>query len=458
MYVHHKALGILFTLIIIAGLVGCSATSKGLEYQYKSDGGQLTIGNVVSYPAARFIVFSDPHIYSPELGMESKALDEYLLEDRKLLRESAEILESLVATIKDETADYVIVSGDLTKDGERVCHELCASYLRQIEADGKPVYVVPGNHDILNPEAFRYSGDTAVRVSNITPEEFSEIYREFGYSDAIYRDSNSLSYVVEPQAGLWLLALDSCCYKENPKRDKAVTDGAFSNDTLLWIESMLIEAAEKQKAVMVTMHHGVTEHYTGQEKYFGDYVVDDYLEISRLFAAYNVRLVFTGHYHAQDITMVRFAGENNFLLDIETGSLVTYPCPYRVMEITAQQKLAIRSGCVTSIKSYPTGFEEYAHKYVKSGLVSIAAQTIEDYGVEAESAEKLAEQVGTAFMAHYAGDEKLSPGQIIITSKGTGLMGWFVVFVRKGMVKGLWYDLYPPDNNITIDLITGQQY
>jgi hypothetical protein len=34
-------------------------------------------------------------------------------------------------------------------------------------------------------------------------------------------------------------------------------------------------------------------------------------------------------------------------------------------------------------------------------------------------------------------------------------MGWVVVTYRKGLLKGLWFDLEPPDNNITIDLKTG---
>ena len=454
----YKILGILLSALLIASLIACSATSKGLEFRYKNDKyvASLLTEEPPVYPVANFIVFSDPHIFSPELGMEGAALDEYLSEDRKLLRESTKILESLIETIKKETADFVIIPGDLTKDGERICHELCASYLSQIEASGKQVYVVPGNHDILNPRANSFNSDTTTPVPSIIPDEFSQIYQAFGFDEALYQDTASLSYVAEPQDGLWLLALDACRYKENPGKDEAVTDGAFSVETLNWVERMLIEATQQRKAVMVMMHHGVVEHYKGQEKYFGEYIVDDYLEISQLFAAYNVRLVFTGHYHAQDITMVRFPGENNFLLDIETGSLVTYPCPYRLVAVTKTQKLVIRSGRVTAIAGYPTGFQDYAWNYCESGIASIAARAIEDYGVKSDAAEVLAKQVGAAFLAHYAGDEKLSAGQSAISSKGTGFRGWIVVFSRKGLVKELWHDLSPPDNNVTIDLKTGQ--
>lgn len=53
------------------------------------------------------------------------------------------------------------------------------------------------------------------------------------------------------------------------------------------------------------LHHGIVEHYKGQEKNYGEYVVDDFHAVSRLLAMYNVRFVLTGHYHAQGITVVR---------------------------------------------------------------------------------------------------------------------------------------------------------
>lgn len=455
----YKTLGVLLGIILTASLLACTTTSEAMEFRYKSDRfvSSLIAEEATTYPSAKFIVFSDPHIFSTVLGTEGAALDEYLSEDRKLLRESERILKSMVETIKQEKADFVIIPGDLTKDGEQICHKLFASYLKQIEDSGKRVYVVPGNHDILNPHAFSYEGGTATPVPSVTPEEFVQIYQAFGFNEALYRDSNSLSYVVEPKPGLWLLALDACRYKENVGQEEPVTDGAFITETLVWIEQMLIKATQQQKAIMVMMHHDVAEHYKGQEKYFGEYIVDNYVEVSRLFATYHVRMVFTGHYHAQDITMVRFPGENKYLLDIETGSLVTYPCPYRMIEITQAQQLNISSGCVIAIEGYPAGFQDYARNYIRDGLINIAAKAIEDYGVEKESAEKLAKQVSEAFLAHYAGDERLPEGQAAISSAGTGLKGWLVVFARKGMVKGLWRDLSPPDNNVVIDLKTGEQ-
>ncbi|MBN2463421.1 MAG: metallophosphoesterase [Dehalococcoidia bacterium] len=444
-------------LLVLISVVAClSGREVEPRFNYESDAALRTLLEAApDYPETSFIVFSDPHTYDPVLGTEGQAFEDYLTDDRKLLRESTEIMEAAVAAIINEEAGLVFVPGDLTKDGERVSHELVAGYLSQLEAGGKQVYVVPGNHDVKNGHSFRYIGDKTERVPNITPAEFAQIYDEFGYKEALYRDPASLSYVAEPQAGLWLFALDSCLYLGNVEDEEPITDGKFSAATLEWIEEMLEKAARENKAVIVMMHHGIVEHYVGQEKNFGEYVLDDYPAVSKLLAMYNARLVFTGHYHAQDITVARWSETNKFVYDIETGSLVTYPAPYRIVSIDAAQKAAVQTRNVESISSHPDDFQEYARAYVQSGIKGIATRTIMGYKVDQAEAEKLAEEVAQAFLAHYAGDEYLPPGQEVMQTKGLSIPGRVVVIFRKDLVIGLWNDLEPPDNNVTIDLKTG---
>lgn len=72
----------------------------------------------------------------------------------------------------------------------------------------------------------------------------------------------------------------------------------------------------------------------------------------------------------------------------------------------------------------------------------------------AAEADKLGRQVAPAFVAHYAGDEKLTAGQEAIQTKGLSLRGWLVVTYRRDLVHGLWQDLEPPDNNV--DLAAGE--
>jgi 3',5'-cyclic AMP phosphodiesterase CpdA len=443
-------------LMILAAALSFSCA--GVDYRPSSDAGTtaLLAQPAASFPPARFAVISDPHLYDKGLGIEGKAFEEYLADDRKLIVESEELLVAAVERVKTLGVQFLLVSGDLTKDGERQDHELLARYLGTLKDAGIPSFVIPGNHDILNPRAYGYSVAGAKKVPNVTAEEFAGIYKDFGYGSALFRDASSLSYVAEPAPGIWLLALDSCQYADNPKRKESQTDGRFGASTVTWIEDVLARAARGGIPVIAMMHHGVLEHYTGQVQYYGQYVVKDWEAFSSLLASYRVRLVFTGHYHAQDIT-VRTWSDGRFLYDSETGSLVTAPNPVRTVTIDGNQRLSIESSFITELPSFTAAgkdFHEYAETYLHSGISGIAIKTMKGLGVPAAEAEKLAPQVADAFAAHYNGDEKFL-GVETLPSKGLSFMGGIVVANKRGLVDGLWKDLPPTDNAVSVDLRTG---
>jgi len=447
---------IAFMVIFMLSLVACAPAPAPPVFKYESDAVlRQQLANAPAYPEASFIVISDLHIFDSSLGTSGKAFEAYIIDDRKLVREGPEILESAIAQIKDLKDNIVLVPGDMTKDGEKSSHELAAGYLAQLKAAGKKVYVVPGNHDIKNGHSYKYVGDGVERVPNITAEQFTQIYADYGYKDALQRDTDSISYVAEPQPGLWLLALDANLYKENLEDKASVTDGKFSPQTLAWIETVLGQAAKENKAVIVMMHHGVMEHYIGQQKNYGEYIVDDYEQVAKLFANYNARMVFTGHFHAQDITEKKFAANGKYVFDIETGSLVTYPCPIRVVTIGKDQVATSREERVTSIKSHPTDFPAYARQYLLEGMTVYIAKILQGYKVDLPESEKIAKEIVLGYAAHLAGDEQLAPGQTMVTETGLSPLAWAVVQYRKDMIIGLWTDLPPADNNIALNLKDG---
>ena len=80
----------------------------------------------------KIAIISDLHVMAPELLVnEGSAFEEYLTRDRKMLRESTEILRTLVDNILEEKPQLTLVTGDLTKDGERASHLLGACRPRQ---------------------------------------------------------------------------------------------------------------------------------------------------------------------------------------------------------------------------------------------------------------------------------------------------------------------------------------
>jgi len=452
--VFSRVIQLSICLIVILGLLACAQPKVG--FKYESDAAlQKLLVQAPDYPEVGLIIISDLHIMDSSLGTTGKAFEAYLAKDRKLLKESPEILASAITTIKNLKNDIILVPGDLSKDGEKASHMLAAGYLAELKAAGKKVYVVPGNHDILNGHSYKYVGDVVERVPNITPDQFVQIYADYGFKDALQRDPDSLSYVVEPQPGLWLLALDANHYRENIEDKESVTDGKFNPQTLAWIEKMLGQAAKENKSVIVMMHHGIMEHYVGQQKNYGEYIVDDYEEVAKMLANYNVRLVFTGHYHAQDITEKKYTDNGKYIFDIETGSLVTYPCPIRVVNIDKDQIATIKQERVTSIASHPENFPQYAKQYLMDGIAGIATNTLQGYKIERPEAEKIAKEIAVGFGAHYGGDEQLETGQVMVTETGLSPLAWAVIQYRKDLIIGLWKDLPPPDNNVILNLKDG---
>jgi predicted phosphodiesterase len=400
---------------------------------------------------AHFMVFSDPHYYDPSLGTEGSAFQQYLDQDRKLLKESRELIHEAIEIISGTEASFVIIPGDLTKDGTLISHTEFAKLISEIENLGKPVYVVPGNHDISNGESNSYIGDEVITVENVSPEEFKSIYGRFGYDEAIHSDTASLSYVVEPAKGLWLLGLDACLYKNNLPGHHPNTDGAFSPETMDWIESIAELADKNGKKMIAFMHHGVLEHYKGQERFYGEYIVDDYKKVSKRFAELGINLVFTGHYHAQDITMQQWKN-GDFIFDIQTGSLVTYPTPVR--EILIQNSLMkVQSHFIEKTTGHPENFTAFSREYVHSGIAGIAENTLISYKLKPEDANRLSGQIADAFVAHYQGDEVV-PDKYLDVS-GINLWGRIIILVKRKLIVGLYNDLIPEDNHVVIDLENG---
>ncbi len=439
------------TSFVVLGLLACllSCTTPAGRFEPSADLRRLQQVRC-PYPAARFAVFSDPHLYDSRFGVSGRTFQEYIAKDRKLLAESEELLDAVVARIGDLSLDFVLVCGDLTKDGELASHRLVAEKLSRLTAAGKPVFVIPGNHDIANAEALRYDADGNQPVPTVSAAGFVEIYRPFGYGAALERDPDSLSYVAEPVPGLRLLALDSCRWREQGERGDPITGGAIRPSTRRWIQRVLIDAKRQGKAVITAMHHGVLEHYPHNQKFYGRYLVDDHAWMADMLSAHGVKLVFTGHFHAQDVTAAAFADPERTLYDIETGSTVTAPCPYRIVTIGADQKAVVESRLIDAIASRPAGFQAFAADYVYNGTIRLADDTLRKYRVDRADRDRLNPQIARAYATHLAGDE-VRPETVLQTA-GLGLWTRVVAWTQRDLIEGWYTDLPPADNNLVIDL------
>ena len=307
------------------------------------------------------IVMSDIHVMAPQL-LEKKgtAYENYLNQDPKLLEYSGEVLECLVEKTQERNPDLVIIPGDLTKDGELLSHQLVVNILGKLRSAGIPVIVVPGNHDIDNPEGYYFNGDNTRPAERTSPEQFKALYADFGYNQAYAKDPASLSFVCEPLKGLVLLCIDTNKYEENKYIDKGdeknynQTAGRIRPATLTWMLAEADKARALGKQVVLVQHHNIVQHHDAQSTLQSDYIIADYENVSKQLMEHGIHMAFTGHTHLQDIAQYRTAdkAQTDSLVDVATGSVISYPNPWRTIKVNNEfTEWQINTEYVTSIPS-----------------------------------------------------------------------------------------------------------
>lgn len=246
---------------------------------------------------------------------------------------SIPVLEQVLQHFASCQLDFLLLPGDLTQDGEPANHQWLAERLDKLPF---PVYVIPGNHDVPTISATEKS---------IAFAEFPRYYRKSGY-----QNSTKPYYSQEIFPGVQLISLNS----NNFNREGQLR-GFLEAEQLLWLEETLAQV--QAKLVLVMIHHNVIEHLPNQSNHpLGKrYMLANAPELLGMLRKYGVKLIFTGHLHVQDIS------ESAGIYEICTGSLVSYPHPYRVIDFNlddrGQQTIQIES---YQIKSVP-GWENLNH-------------------------------------------------------------------------------------------------
>ncbi len=324
--------------LLLAVITACTLITPALAVQDSSseDGIDLKIA-----------VMSDTHYLSPTMIKNTEDYVTDLNSDRKLFTESSQINLELLDAVREDKPDILLVSGDLTKDGELEGHKEFAARLKQVQKDvpGMKVYVINGNHDVRNSDAknFNTADGKAVPATRTEPEDFASVY-DFVYSDesvvARYtppagKESGQLSYVAKPCEGLTLIVLDTCCYSADNTSDNEnehETRGEMSSELVAWAVGQIKAAKANGDRVIGMAHHGFIPHFSMEPDVLGMYLVEDYADIAAQLADAGLEMIFTGHMHANDIAAMT-TESGNTLYDIETGSNLTYPSPMRFVQL-----------------------------------------------------------------------------------------------------------------------------
>lgn len=241
--------------------------------------------------------------------------------DGKVVTYIEPITDAFLDEVIRRKPDVLILSGDLTLEGEKKSHEELAKKLYRVEDAGIPVLVIPGNHDINNHAAAQYLKEDRLPAEFTTPEEFREIYRDFGYEEADSEDGISLSYTFDLDPSTRFLMLDTCQY-----RRQALVGGAILSDTYDWIEAQLEDAWDNGMNVIPVAHHNLLDE---SEIYVDNCTIEHGEQLVEILEGWDVPVFLSGHLHVQH---TKRSEDNMGVWEMVTSSLATPACQYGVMD------------------------------------------------------------------------------------------------------------------------------
>ena len=245
-----------------------------------------------------FWVISDTHLIADSLHDHGQAFSQMQKTSQgKDLYYQETALSAFVRMAQKKKPAAIIVTGDVTFNGERVSAEKFAEIFKPLEET--QLLVLPGNHDIYDGWAREFRGKKQYYAGQISPRMWRNIFKA-SYKNAISVDDKSLAYSVQLNPDYLLILADSNDYGKEEATTAPATAGFLGREQRRWIKAQLQYASENNLQVIFCMHHNLYAHNPAVNK---GYVVDDYRELRKLLAQYNVKLVFSGHIHAQNIML-----------------------------------------------------------------------------------------------------------------------------------------------------------
>lgn len=302
---------------------------------------------VAEESAIRFGVISDIHLFADSLkNPESENYRNFVKNSHKEFNEINSLvdnaLDGILRNAVEDGSTYVLIPGDLTKDGELESHKQLAEKLAEFEEEsGIPVFVIPGNHDVNNSNAITYENGFEEPAEKTSPEQFREIYADFGYdeADSVFvpaqgNKGGMLSYTIDLGA-YKLIAIDSCIYSEDngAEGDEHETAGVIGDDLLEWIVDECEDAEENGQTVVAMQHHNLIPHMEIEEATFAPFVVKDWVRIADTYADSGIHYVFTGHLHSNDVAS-HVSDNGETVYDILTPTLTGFPNYYKIADFT----------------------------------------------------------------------------------------------------------------------------
>lgn len=266
----------------------------------------------------KIAIATDLHYLSPKLTDKGEFFTDLINNaDGKNMFFIEEITDAFIDEMTKVKPELLIISGDLTFNGERESHLNLEKKLRKLSDKGIQVLIIPGNHDINRPTSARFTEESYELVESVSKNRFRDIYHNYGLQQALHKDDNSLTYIYQARQDLWLLMIDSNSRDINN----------ISAQTLRWIEDRLQEARKNNIEVISVTHQTLLNHHPSLSSGFQ---IDKANQLEQLYIDNDVKMNLSGHIHIQHILTGK-------LTEVVTSSLAVSPHQYGMINYNGQK-------------------------------------------------------------------------------------------------------------------------
>ena len=209
-------------------------------------------------------------------------------------------------------------------------------------------------------------------------------YKQPGYSNCFTIPDSS--YLVEPQPGLWLLAIDANVFVPKAKRcsnlakDSCNFNSASSagynklmthkTQLLDWIQSVVQRAKASNKQLVTFSHYPMTGFYEGQSNLIAKTFGNKGFQLSRvplkavrdILAETGVQLHVGGHMHFNDTGVIQ-TDTGHTLFNIQAPSLAAYVPAYKVLTLNSKTEVEVETVILDEIPRFNELFEHYEQEH-----------------------------------------------------------------------------------------------
>ena len=351
----------------------------------------------------KIIIASDIHFLASDLlEPRSSFHQEIKRGDGKMPHYSTQILAAFLDEVIRVKPAALILSGDITFNGEKRSHVELAQYLKKVREEGIPVLVIPGNHDINIPNTYLFSNNGRKPVPNISERDFWELYSPLGAIDAVSFDKSSLSYVYQLSEDLQIMMIDTSQYEKGMVK----TGGRINEKTLAWMEKNLSKAKKSGISVITVTHHSLLPH---SSLFTSDFTLENYPQVLNILEKYGVLVNLSGHIHIQHIVR---ANEIDGIYDIATSSLTVYPNHYGILDINTDKSILYTANTVNVSKyAENTGiddenllnFDKYSFEFMSQTTFYKIRERLAQFNISVEEKTAMIDFVQMLNVHYFAG-------------------------------------------------------